>query len=600
MAQKSSQWRVYLDLMGRFRVRYLFGIACLILTIFFTCAMPWLLRSLIRSLDNARAIDEAAKVPDHVYDMALWIIVTAILMAITRIGSRIGFLGGGRNVGNLLREQAFRHLVKLAPSFYARMSTGDLISRLTSDINVCQGVCGPGILYAFSGTFLYIGSLIFMSFINLKMTLLIFLPYPFLIVAVNRAASYVKQHSLLSQQAAGRLTARAQETLAGIVVVKGFVMEKRQEERFIAANQEVLDHNMSQVIGRGLIQLFIGLASGLASLIVLWVGGLAIARGELEFADFVAFFGYMGLLVQPTVYLGWVTSTLARGGPALERVRELIEAPLTLTEVPEPHEEEMKGAIDVCSLSYRYPSQGADNELKTGERRPALIDVSVSVKAGGVLGLFGRVGSGKSTLLRALPRLLELDPGTVLVDGVPVENWSLDALRKPIGYVPQDGALFSMTLAQNITLDRQGMDKDQLERVLNISRLGQDIDQFPQGLETLVGERGVTLSGGQRQRTAIARALYLNPKIVLFDDALSMIDAETATEILRGLKEALSGLTVVVAAHRAATLLQADEILVLDEGKVVERGSPEELLQTGGLFAEAHERQRLQEQLEQG
>jgi ATP-binding cassette, subfamily B, multidrug efflux pump len=562
--------------------------------------MPWLLRMLIGALDKARlAGGKAAPVPPAVYEIAVWIMVTAVAMAIVRIGSRIAFLGAGRRVGNRLREQAFGRLVHLAPSFYARMTTGDLISRLTSDINVCQSVSGPGILYAISGVLLYIGSVVFMSLINFKMTMLLLLPYPFLILAVNRAANHVKKHSKLAQQAAGRLTARVHETLAGIVVVKGFVMEERQEQRFAAANQEVLDHNMSQVIGRGLIQLFIGLAYGIASLIVLWVGGYAIAEGSLDFADFVAFFAYMALLVQPTVYLGWVTSTFARAGPALERVQEIIDASLTLTEPANAHKAPVAGALEIRSLSYRYPAQRDDHELTVGQRRPALIDISATVDRGQVLGLFGRVGSGKSTLLRAIPRLLEIDTGTVFVDGVPVEDWSLNSLRGAIGYVPQDGTLFSMTLAENITLGRAGTNSVSLEEVLSLSCLDRDLDQLPSGLDTLVGERGVTLSGGQRQRTAIARALLLNPQIMLLDDALSMIDAETSADILQGLKKALRGLTVIVAAHRTATLLSADEILVLDEGRVVERGAPEQLLRAAGQFAEAHERQRLQEQLEQ-
>jgi ATP-binding cassette, subfamily B, multidrug efflux pump len=586
--------------MGQFRLRYSIGTVFLALTIFLTCAMPWLLRMLIGTLDKARQVGgEEARIPDRVYEIALWIMLTALAMAIARIGSRIGFLGGGRKVGNLLREKAFGQLVHLAPSFYARMSTGDLISRLTSDINVCQGVCGPGILYAINGVFLYIGCLIFMSFINLKMTLLIFLPYPFLIFVVNKAAHHVKEHSKLSQQAAGRLTNRVQETLAGMVVVKGFVMEDSQEQRFATANQEVLKHNMAQVLGRGLIQLFIGLATGIASLIVLWIGGRSIALGTLDFADFVAFFGYMGLLVQPTVYLGWVTSSFARGGPALERVQELINATRTITDQPDAHNEEVRGQVELQSLSYRYPTQDSENELKVGERRPALIDVSVKVGRGRILGLFGRVGSGKSTLLRAIPRLIELDPGTVLIDGIAAEKWSLDRLRTSIGYVPQDGALFSMSLAENIALGRESENPDQLSSVLALSCLDRDLDQFPKGLDTLVGERGVTLSGGQRQRTAIARALYLKPKIMLLDDALSMVDAETASEILKGLGKALKELTVLVAAHRTATLLEADEILVLDQGRVVERGTPKDLLDSGGIFAQAHERQRLQEQLEQ-
>ena len=583
--------------MGGFRWHYVGGALLLMVSMILTCSLPWLIRGAVAMLEGARVAGDTAAVEDAALrSQGLLIMGVALLMAAFRVGSRLCFLSASRRCAQRLRVESLGRLVELSPRFYARLSTGDLVSRLTSDVGVCQGVCGPGAMYFCQAGFLYVGSLAFMSAIDPGLTLILFLPYPLLIVAVGFAARRVKSLSALSQVAMGRLTTCVQETLAGITVVKAFATEGREAERFATENEGLLKHNMSQAIWRGVIGLAIGLGSGLASLVVLWSGGLDVVRGELAFADFVAFFGYMGLLIQPTVYLGWMTNLLARGGPAMERVQELRRARRGI-ESPESgaHDAPLQGRLEFRELSYRYPSPNA----ALADRRAALQGVSGVVESGRSLGLFGAVGSGKSTLLKAIPRLIELPEESLLVDGVAVEGWSLEALRGGMGYVPQDGAMFSLSLAENIALGRPDASRDELLEVCRLACLEADLERLPQGLDTLIGERGVMLSGGQRQRAAIARALLVMPRVVLLDDALSMVDAETASLILDNLGGALAGLTVVIAAHRTATLLRCDELMVLDEGRVIERGAPASLLSRGGLFARAHERQRLQDRLEE-
>lgn len=596
-AIQKSNFRTYMELMGQFRGRYLFGAALLLVTVLLNCTLPWLLRSLIAQLEAAGASDGRLEtVPPGVQQTALVIIATAILMSLVRVGSRITILGGGRKVGVLLSDRCFQSLLDQSPSFFAKYSTGELVSRLTSDVSLCKGVCGPGILYALNALFLYLGSVSFMLYLNWRLTLAILLPMPFLLWAVKRASFRVREHSKNAQEAMAGLTTRVQETLAGMMVIKGFVMEHRERERFAERNQEVLTENVQQSLHRGWVQFYIGLATGLGSLAVLGYGGTLVTQKQLSFADFVAFFGYMGLLIQPTVYLGWVLSTFARGGPALERVLEITEHPRSLKDPEIAHERAVEGRIRFKQFSYRYPRARARDQQQ--QRRAALIDINIELPKGGRLGLFGRVGSGKSTLLKALPRLLETDPKTVFVDDVPLEQWSQEALREGIGYVPQDGYLFSTTLRANIALGREQVSAEEMTQVLQWAALEKDLDQLDQGLETLLGERGVTLSGGQRQRVAIARALMVKPKILLLDDALSMVDAETSSQILTNLQQAADSLTVVVAAHRTATLLDTDEIIVLEQGRIIERGAPQELLERpGSVFAEAHEHQRLQDSL---
>lgn len=602
---EASTLKFFFDLLWRRKRQYFWGLVLLVCTTGLASYIPVVIRDIIVQLKAVKFQDFSG-----VKGLGLKLIVIAVVMAITRILSRLCFLGGSRRVGQELRLRAFARLAYVSSSFLARFSTGDVMARLTSDINVCRSVCGPGLMYFLSALTTYSASLYFMLKIDWPMTLLIFLPYPCLVIAVGYAAVRVKKHSKLAQEATGRLTAEAQETLSGIYVVKGFNLEKAQQQKFAKANQTVLDHHMTQAFLRSLIQFFVGLTSGLTALSVLWFGGSAIASDRLALADFVAFLMYLGLLVQPTVYFGWITSLLARGGPALERVTDLIDAPLTIVQPEEPHKAEVSGAVEVRGLSFRYPQRTFADETELLEktkpwpgskrRRLALKDISIKAEAGSVIGLFGSVGSGKSTLLKSLPRLLETAPETIFIDSVALEKWDLDCLRLGIGYVPQDGVLFSMSLRENICLGRLHASEKEIDKVLAMVCLTQDLEMLPLGLETLVGERGVTLSGGQRQRTALARALLAKPKILLLDDALSMIDAETAATILQRIEreQRVRQMTVFIAAHRTVTLLKADQIYVLEMGSVVEMGAPGQLLETQGIFATAHEQQQLQQEFE--
>ena len=469
-----------------------------------------------------------------------------------------------------------------------------MLSRCRSDVQILSAVAAPGVLYTFNGLFMFALAVPYLLWIDPTLTLALLAPYPFLAVGIMTMATRVRGYAREAQEAMDGLTTRIQETLAGMYVVKAFVLEDKQAERFRTDNDRLLDRSMREATARGFIGVAATFVGGIGTCIILGFGGYKVAEGQLSFGDLALFLTVMAMVLRPTIYLGWVLSLAQRGLASLDRIDELLDVAPTIASPPEAHPGPVTGAVELRELSFRYPTHrdGAD-------RRLALEDVSLAVPAGGSVGLAGAIGSGKSTILRAVPRLLEVDPERVWIDGVPVERWDLDRLREAIGYVPQDGYVFSMTLGENVAFGRPEAGAEELQWAVEVAELAKDLDQLDGGLEAQVGEDGVTLSGGQRQRLAIARAVLLKPKVLLLDDALSMVDAETAVAVLGNLRRELPETTVVVAAHRTATLLGCAEVLVLDQGRVVERGAPTALIEDEGTrFGAMHERQRLNEQLE--
>jgi len=589
----------YLRLLKPYWGWYFAGLSLLLFTNALSLGIPRLLKAAVDALapagDGGPPGDPL--LPDALLEplpFALTLLAVGFVLAAVRTGSRVLVLGVGRRVATDLRRRLFDRLLRAAPSFYARYATGELMSRLINDVRIMQAVAAPGVLYSFNALFMFAIAIPYLASIDAGLTGLLVLPYPFLAGLTMVVATRVRRYATEAQQAMDALTTRIQESLAGMEVVTAFSLQARQAAGFQGSNDTYLRKSMKEAVSRGAIGVAATLTGGVATCITLWAGGIRVARGDLTYGDLVLFLTVMVLVVRPTVYLGWVLSLAQRGLASLDRVEELLEAPLTIqTPAGARGRAPVRGEVEARGLTYRYPSQ------VEGERRLALEDVSFRVPAGAVLGLAGRIGSGKSTILRAAPRFLELEPGALLVDGVPVEEWDVAELRGAIGYVPQDGYVFSMTLGENVAYGRPDAGRDEVLRACAIAELEKDLDQLDGGLEAVVGERGVTLSGGQRQRLAIARAVLVAPRILLLDDALSMVDAETAVAVLANLRAALPETTVVVAAHRTATLLPTDEVLILEAGRVVERGRPGELLErAGSRFRAMHERQRLEQDLE--
>jgi ATP-binding cassette subfamily B protein len=416
--------------------------------------------------------------------------------------------------------------------------------------------------------------------------------FPALYFGVNRISRRVYARSLQVQQQLGDISNRAQENLSGIQQVKIYAQEAREIEGFRALNDTFRAHNLSLSRLRGAMVSLIGVVSGLATLLVLFVGGLHVIRGRMSFGDFVAFNAYLGQLAWPTVALGWIVNVFQRGAGALDRLDEVLDArpdvPASADEGEEAAGPALSGTLEVRGLSFAYAPGGP----------PALHDVSLTIPEGSRVALVGPVGSGKSTLVNLLARAYRVPRGTIFLGGVDINDLSVSRLRRSLGYVPQEAFLFSKPLRDNIALGRPEASDEEIARAVRLSHLSADLAAFPEGLDTVVGERGFTLSGGQRQRATLARAAVPEPRILILDDALSSVDADTEKAILAQLQEGLAGRTLILISHRLSTLAGVDRIVVLDGGRVVEDGTHADLMQRGGLYARLFQRGQLEARLD--
>jgi ATP-binding cassette subfamily B protein len=400
------------------------------------------------------------------------------------------------------------------------------------------------------------------------------------------------QSSLQVQQQMSGLSSHVQENLSGMHVVKAYSQEDFQTQQFVGLNKEYEIKSMEMAKLRGIVNPVMQGINGLTVLIVIWYGGIRVVRGDLLVADIVAFIAYLNVLAWPTAAFGWMLSLVERGRAAMRRLNEILEmTPEIAGGAAAAPVGEIKMGIEFKNVSFAY------GRHKNGS--PALEAINFSLPVGRSVGLVGRIGSGKSTVAQLVPRLFDVSSGEILIDGRDIRELSLTDLRKMIGYVPQEPFLFSTTLKRNLAFGREQYTEEELARAISIARLDRDLEVFPRGLETLVGERGVTLSGGQKQRATLARAIVMDPPVLILDDCLSSVDAQTEAEILHGLKSILKEKTCLIISHRISAVKEADEILVLDEGKIIERGNHDELVRRGGVYAELYQQQRLSEELEQ-
>lgn len=526
----------------------------------------------------------------HAATLALYIALIAIGQGAIRIASRLWLFFGARRIEYELRRDIYAHLLRLPPSYYRARKTGDVVSRATNDLTNVRVLLGPGILNIINTGVVYIAAPILLLNISPLLTLLALLPYPVVLLIARRHVRGIYQKTRESQEALSELSARVQENLSGMAVVKAYAREEAELRTFEALSREYTARSIELSRHRASILPLIGLMGGAGVLIVLIFGGAAVQRGELSLGEFVAFTGYLGLLVWPTLALGWILSLWQRGIASWERMRELLVEVPTLREPADPvlpEGGEVRGALRIEGL-----------RVQRGER--TILDIeSLRVPAGHTLAVVGRTGSGKSTLIEALARVTEIEPGRVFVDDVDLTRLPLRAYRAAVGYVPQETFLFSATLAENIAFGRPDATHAEVDRVIRAARMASDIAILPDDKDTMVGERGITLSGGQRQRTAIARALLLSPRILLLDDCLAAVDLKTEREILTALEEELSGRTAIIVSHRLAAARLAQQIVVLDEGRIVEQGSHEALLEAGAHYAALWRRQMLEDELEE-
>jgi len=593
------------------------GLLMVVITNVFTVAGPYLLKLAIDGLGDP------GMTPRHIGLYAGLIVLAALLGGAAKFWMREILNGTSRRIEADLRNDFFRHLLRLDASFFGTTRTGDLMSRATNDTLAVRMAAGPAIMYAVNTTVSFAFSLALMIWISPRLTVVALVPMVTLPPIVLGFGKVIHAKFEEIQEQFSTISTMVQENLTGLRIVRAYVQEDEQERQFDALNQDYMDRNLSLVKASGLFHPLLMLIAGSAMVIVLWYGGLQVIAGRITVGEFVAFNFYLALLTWPMIALGWVVSLFQRGAASMGRLNRILETQPRIQAPAHPTPLwAVRGEIEFQGVCFRYP--GTDREV--------IQDVSFVARPGETVAIVGPTGAGKSTLVSLIPRMFDPSRGTVLLDGIPLPELDPQALRSTIGMVPQDSFLFSETLRENIGLGIEALPGStplpaarsrgstgkgpdslpgeeglgaaeagdpRLEEAAKVAQLHESILSFPKGYGTFLGERGINLSGGQKQRTTLARALARRPSILILDDALSAVDTHTEAQILEDLRTVLAGRTSFIISHRVSAVMDADHILVLDGGRIVESGTHSELLARGGTYATLLRRQMLEEELEE-
>jgi ATP-binding cassette subfamily B multidrug efflux pump len=532
---------------------------------------------------------------------SLLILTIALIKGIFQFLTRWVVIGISRDIEFDLRNDLFAHLERLSYSYYQRNRTGDIMARATNDLNAVRMLLGPAIMYSANTMVFTAGALAFMLAISPKLTLYAFLPLPIASIVIQYFGRRIHERFERIQAMFSDISARAQENFSGARVIRAYVQEQAEISAFENANQEYIRRSLGLVRLMGMLWPTLELMLGAAVVIVLWLGGREVLLGKISVGKFVTFNTYMVQLTWPVIALGWVINIFQRGTASLVRINEII------SQQPE--------IVDESALAFVNGATGEDARLSTniqGEIEfrnlsfayngtSVLKDINLRIPAGSSLAIVGPTGSGKTTLVNLIPRVYDAEPGNVLIDGRPIREFPLDSLRRHIGFVPQETFLFSDTIRENIAFGIAQEDGearlDDIKAAAEAANIAQDIESFPEGYNTTVGERGITLSGGQKQRTAIARALLRSPRILILDDALSSVDTHTEDKILNHLREIMRGRTTIFISHRVSTVRNADCIAVLHQGRIVELGTHDQLIARNGYYTDLYNKQLLEEEL---
>jgi ATP-binding cassette, subfamily B, multidrug efflux pump len=603
-----SPLRRLLPYVLRYRRLFLIGLVCSVVTTAITLTSPLILRFAVDDL--TREVTRAKLL----YYAGL-LIGIGLAGGLFRFLTRRILIGASRHIEYDLRNDFFAHLEKLELAYFQSHRTGDLMSRATNDLNAVRMMIGPSVMYSSNTLLTFVAALALMISIDGWLTLVSLIPLPFVSISVHYFGTQIHKRFEQIQAQLSDVSAVAQESLSGVRVVRAYRQEQSELERFRRSNDEYLRRNRTLITIQGFFFPSMSLFLGLGSMLVLWFGSREVISGRISLGEFVAFNSWLAMLAWPMIAFGWVTNMIQRGMASWKRLLEILDTEPKIADTTSPVRSgfsrmedggRIRGEIEFRDLVFSY------NGTKV------LDHVSAHIPAGQTVALVGVTGSGKSTLINLLARLHDPPRGTVFIDGRDVRDLPLDTLRGAIGFVPQEPFLFSDTIADNIAfgLDAGGAGKpgrsgeaggdnggaetarfDRIVQAASIARLDKDVADFPKGYDTMVGERGITLSGGQKQRTAIARAVAIDPRILVLDDALSAVDTYTEEEILSRLETVMRQRTSIIVSHRISTVRHADQILVLDEGRIVERGTHEQLVNRGGLYAELHRKQLLEEEL---
>jgi ATP-binding cassette subfamily B protein len=570
----------------KYRRSYLLGTICVFLTNGIWILFPQIIR---------RAVDDLyLGVTRHkLVTYALLLLAVAAGKGIFQFLTRWVVIGVSREIEFDLRNDLFRHLEGLSYSYYQRTRTGDIMARATNDLNAVRMLLGPAIMYSANTIVFTAGALAFMLSISPKLTMYAFLPLPIVSITIQYFGRKIHERFERIQAMFSDISARAQENFSGVRVVRAYVQEEAEIAAFETANQEYIKRSLKLVRLMGMLWPTLETMLGLAIVLVLWLGGREVISHRISVGEIVALNTYMVQLTWPIIALGWVINIFQRGTASMGRINEI------LVEKPEIEDSEevksstnetlaptqIRGEIEFRHLNFSYNST------------PVLRDINLRIPAGTSLAIVGPTGSGKTTLVSLIPRIYDAEPGSVLIDGIPIREYPLATLRHNLGFVPQETFLFSETVRENIAFGKEDAADEDVRSAARAASIAEDIESFPEQYKTIVGERGITLSGGQKQRTAIARAIIRNPRILILDDALSSVDTHTEDKILNHLREIMQGRTTIFISHRVSTVRNADRIAVLHNGRIVEIGTHDELVAKDGYYTDLYNKQLLEEEL---
>lgn len=565
-----KEFKTLLPFAKKYIPSYTAGLLCLFLTDAGELYIPILIK---RAMDLISSGSFELSGIGHIMGIMLGI---ALGIGLARFGWRFFIIGSSRRIERDLREKLFNHLLTLSPSYFSTMKTGDLMARATNDMRAIRRASGMALVAFIDGTFMSAAIMIILFTRYKLLALITIIPLPFITIIILFAGNFIRKYFKAVQEGFSLLTERVRETFSGIRVVKVFAREDFFKSKFFLVNEDYKKRNMKLVRLWGFFFPLITFISGLSIMLLLTFGGIAVIKKTITPGDFTALISYLTMLRWPVMGMGFTVNMLQRGAASMARINELLKTRADIISPPDPVTIFPGGKINIKSLEFSFP----------GSKQSVLSSVSMEIPEGMSLGIMGRTGSGKSTLIRLLPRLIDPPPNTITIGGKDIRDFRLSVLRSAIGFVPQDTFLFSTTIRENITFGKPESSGEEAMEAARITTILKDLKNFPKGWDTEVGERGVTLSGGQKQRIALSRALLADTPILILDDAFSSVDTETENTILKGFFEKRKNRTNIIVSHRVSTLHRCDFIVVIDEGRVIQKGTHTELMAAEGLYRE--------------